>query len=100
MLLQGAGAAAAYTIVLQYPLHPSTLRELPQSELALGWAETGAPALRACAAAVAGLQLDAAQDAALLAAAAAAHPSIIQTSCLRSASAAVSAKRPAPFAVL
>ena len=89
-LLQEPGAAAAYGSVLDYPLHPSTLQQLQRIEPATDWAEAGTRALWACAAAVAGLQLDAAQDAALLAAAGAAGASTVQTSYLRSASAAVS----------
>ena len=90
LLLQEPGAAAAYGSVLDYPLHPSTLQQLQRAEPANDWAEASTRALWACAAAVAALQLDAAQDAALAAAAGAACPSAVQTSFLRSASAAVS----------
>ena len=70
LLLQEPGAAAAYGSVLDYPLHPSTLQQLQRAEPATDWAEASTRALWACAAAVAALQLDAAQDAALAAAAA------------------------------
>ncbi len=90
LLLQEPGAAAAYGSVLDYPLHPSTLQQLQRVQPATDWAEASTRALWACAGAVAALQLDAAQDAALLAAAGAARASSVQTSYLRSASATVS----------
>ena len=96
-LLQAPGAAAAYGSVLDYPLHPSTLQQLQQTEPATDWAEASTRALWACAAAVAWLQLDAAQDAALPAAAGAARPSTVQTAYLRSASAAVSTRNCVPL---
>ena len=98
LLLQEPGAAAAYGSVLDYPLHLSTLQQLQRIAPATDWAEAGTRALWACAAAVAGLQLDAAQDAALLAAASAARASTLQTSYLRSASAAVSSSTVYPHA--
>ena len=83
-------AAGQYSALLQYPLHPSSLQQLQMLEPAGSWPGASAPMLRACAAALATLRLDAVQDAALAHAYEAAQPSIVQTSFLRHGNTAVS----------
>ena len=76
-------------IIVDYPLHPSALKQLEKLEPASASAGESASMLRACAAVLAALRLDTMQDAATLAAPEAAQPSIVQTSFLRHANAAV-----------
>jgi hypothetical protein len=88
--LQEADVAGPHRAVLDYPLHPGSLRQLQELDLPSSQAGAGASMLRGCSALLAALQLDSIQDAAMLAAAKAAQPSVVQTSYMRHLSTAVS----------
>ena len=88
--LQEADNAGPHRAVLDYPLHPGSLRQLQTLDLPSSQAGAGASMLRGCSALLAALQLDSIQDAAMLAAAKAAQPSVVQTSYMRHLSTAVS----------